>query len=110
MEEKELKSLGIETWGKGSRRTRGKASKLELIGEISALTNSKSLDIGNLTLADLKIVLTAAKEHKTIKEECPSGRFKKPYIDSLKPIMPRVENLEKLSVNSLKELIGAFHA
>jgi hypothetical protein len=103
------KTAGIETWGGGSNRTRGKASKLDIITMIGQETHTKALDIGNLNLSDLNKILKVAKSHKElIESEMPKGRLKHPYIQSLEKIFPTVKNLSKLSVSSLQELLGAF--
>jgi len=101
-------TLGIETWSGGNRRTRGKASKLDIITQISLETKTKSLDIGNLNLGDLTKILKVACKHETLQVVMPTGRLKSPYVDTLQGILPTVKNLDKLSILSLQALLGAF--
>jgi|TARA_R110000744_G_scaffold158870_1_gene274923 hypothetical protein len=98
----------IETWGKGCRRLRGKASKLEIITTISEETSTKVLDIGGLTISDLNKILKTAKEHTKFSKEMPTGRLKQPYIKILNSIFPEVTAFDKLPVASLQSLLGAF--
>lgn len=101
-------TVGIETWGGGSRKQKSKPSKLSLVREISELTKVSSLDITALCIADISKILTVAKQGTTIKIEVPTGRYKKPYIEVLEGIFPNI-SLTNLPVASLKELIGAFN-
>jgi|TARA_B110000908_G_scaffold115269_1_gene135170 hypothetical protein len=98
----------IETWGKGCRRLRGKASKLEIITTISRETSAKVLDIGGLNISDLNKILKTAKQHKKLAKAMPTGRLKQPYIDILNIIFPEVKTFDKLPVASLQSLLGAF--
>ena len=104
----ENKTIGIETWGGGSRRTKSRTSKLSLVSSISTLTGAKSLDITTLSITELKQVLVAVKAGKCIEDPIPTGRLKAPYISMLDTLAPTV-NFNKLSVQALQELIGAFH-
>lgn len=101
-------AIGIETWGSGNRKTRGKASKLDMIRDISKETNTKALDIGVLNLKDLTVILKAAKEHSRLAGEIPQGNRKDPYLERLGLLFPNMTNLKKLPVASLKALVGAF--
>ncbi len=101
-------TIVIETWGGGSRRTKRRASKLELVTEISKITGKKSLDITGLTISDLESILQVANENTRLSENAPSSRFKQPYINILEAIFPTVK-LDKLPVAALKELLGAFN-
>lgn len=107
MENNNTTTLGIETWGGGNRKQKRKASKLELVTEISRLKSTKSLDIMGLSIRELEHILSVAKTANTIIGEIPVGRFKKPYILALSGIFPTV-SLDKLSVAALRELLGAF--
>lgn len=102
-------TAGIETWGKGARRVRGKASKQDLIKEISNLTGTKVLDIYALNLKDLKDVLKVVESGKVISVEVlPEGRFKSPYLEVLESVLPNTPNLQKLPVSSLGCLVEAL--
>ena len=108
MEDKSLKTLGIETWGGGSRSRKAKQSKISILTALSKKTGTKSLDIGVLNINELlHIASKVGSVHIT--EEVPSSRLKKPYVEILQHHFPKAD-LTKLSVSSLKELIGAFHA
>ena len=102
-------TVGIETWGGGSTKTKGKSSKLDIITLIAKETRAKALDLSNLNVADLTKILKVAKRHKHPKVLVPGGRLKKPYIDSLDVILPNMGNLTKLSVSSLKNLLEALN-
>ena len=102
-------TIGIETWGSGSSKTRGKASKLDIITQIAKETRVKTLDLSNLNVSDLAKILKVAKGHKHKKVVVPEGRLKKPYIDSLEKILPNMRNLSKLPVSSLKNLMEALN-
>lgn len=101
-------AIGIETWGSGNSKTRGKQSKLDIITNISVCTKTKDLDIFRLNLIDLNKILRVAKSHKTLHMSMPLGRLKKPYLEPLVQLFPTVKNLDKLPVSSLKSLLGAF--
>jgi len=104
----EGKLVGIETWGGGNRRTKGKASKLDIIREISEKTNTKALDISALNLSDLRIILNLANTDTRLAGEAPTGRYKRDYIPVLETIFPKVKNFNKLPLSSLRTLLGAF--
>lgn len=102
-------AAGIETWGGGSKRIRFRRSKQEVITEISTRQGVKSLDLYPLTLKELDIILSAASTEKWINiYEIPSGAFKIPLLNILSPTFPDV-GLEKLTLSTLRELIGAFN-
>jgi hypothetical protein len=101
-------TIGIETWGGGSKKYRGKLSKLEVIRAISQKRQVKVLDISAMNLKDLNFIL---QELDTIvKADIPvvTGRSKAPYIAELVKVFPKVDSFNKLSVESLKQLIGAL--
>lgn len=102
------KTIGIETWGGGSRKQKAKSSKLALVTQISIITETKSLDITNLSIKELEAILEVANSATKLCENIPVSRFKKPYLTLLATIFPTV-HLDKLSVSSLKELLGAFN-
>lgn len=97
-------TAGIETWGIKSKR-----SKLDIITQIAKETRIKTLDISNLSLSDLARILRVVKVHKHKKIVVPTGRLKKPYIESIHSVLPTVDNLSKLSVASLKSLMEALN-
>lgn len=98
----------IETWGGGNRRTRGKASKLDIIRDISNETHTKSLDIGTLNISDLKAILIVVRKDGRIQDSIPDSKLKAPYLDALNNLLPKIPNLRKLTVASLKALTGAL--
>ena len=102
-----VNTIGINTWGTASKN-RGKASKQDLITQIGSLTNTKSLDIGSLNLAELTKILKVAKSSQRLDGDVPTGRLKQPYLQDLQGLFKGVK-LEKLSVNSLQQLSKAFH-
>ena len=102
------KTIGIETWGGGNRKQKTKPSKLDLVTEISSLTEVKSLDITALSISDLEIVLARAREQVKLHISLPTGRLKKPYISALEVLFPNL-SLNKLPVAALRELLGAFN-
>ena len=104
----ENKNIGIETWGGGSRSQKAKPSKLSLVTKISSATNTKSLDITNLSIKELQSILKLATSGVKVPKVAITSRLKKPYIAVLEPIMPDIQ-LSKLSVSALQELIGAFN-
>lgn len=102
-----INTIGINTWGTASKN-RGKASKQELITQIGTLTNSTRLDISSLNLAELTKILKVARSSQRLDGDVPTGRLKQPYLTELQTLFKGVK-LEKLSVNSLKQLTTAFH-
>jgi hypothetical protein len=106
--EKPSTTVGIETWGGGSSRTRGKPSKLDLIRAISIETGAKTLDIGTLSLVELNKILRVAKTHTKVSTNMPISSFKEAYLIHLRSLFPTVTSLNKLSVASLQDLLGAF--
>lgn len=104
----ESSSLGIETWGGGNRKQKRKSSKLSIITRIGKLTQSKSLDITALSIADLEDILNKAETEQKISVLVPTSRLKRPYIQLLTELFPKVA-LDKLPVSALKELLHAFN-
>lgn len=100
-------TLGIGTWGKGSRRNRKNPRKTDLILEIAEIARVTQLDINPLALKDLKAILKLMKENKTVLDS-PQGRFKAPYITEIHKVAPSL-SLSKLSVDGLAHLIGAIN-
>lgn len=101
-------TLGIGTWGSGNRKTRGKLGKEDLIKKICSVSDVKTLDISVLSLKDLKTILKELPNIPKQEHKIPDSRFKLPFIEVLTPYFPEVA-LSKLSVSSLKELIGAVN-
>jgi hypothetical protein len=101
-------TIGIETWGGGSRKYKGKLSKLEIIRAISRKRHVKVLDISAMNLKDLNFILKELDSFKAPDIPVITGRSKAPYIAELIKVFPTVESFNKLSVESLKQLIGAL--
>jgi hypothetical protein len=100
-------SLGIETWGGGNRKQKRKPSKLAIITKISKITKAKSLDLTALSVADLETILEKATQEARIEDYVPFSRFKKPYVEVLSQLFPRV-SLGTLPLGALRELLDAF--
>jgi hypothetical protein len=97
-----IAALGIGNWGT-------KNTKYALIKSICSYTNTKSLDIGVLSIKDLTQVKKSMDTLVCSKLlVLPNSRSKAPYIELLVPYLPKV-SLIKLSVSSLKELIGIIN-
>lgn len=95
-----IAALGIGNWNT-------KNTKYSIIRNICSDTNTKSLDIGVLSIKDLN-KLKKCIENIFCGEDLlvvPNSRTKAPYIELLQPYLIGV-SLSKLSVTSLKELIG----
>lgn len=100
--------IGINTWGGGNRKTRGKESKLDLIIRISKKLNVKILDLNALNIKDLKSLLQRIQNIEVWHEMViPNSRTKRPYLDELDITFPNIQSMSKLSVASLQALMGA---
>jgi hypothetical protein len=94
-----IAALGIGNWGT-------KNTKHAIVRDICAATHTKSLDIFILSIKDLTKVknsISKLKSHPYLVS--PNSRTKAPYIALLEPYIPGIA-FNKLSISSLKELIG----
>jgi hypothetical protein len=95
-----IAALGIGNWNT-------KNTKYSIIQNICFNTNTKSLDIGVLSIKELNKLKKCIQNisYSTDLLVVPNSRTKAPYVELLQPYLVGI-SLSKLSVTSLKELIG----
>lgn len=91
----------IETWGLNRRELRGKLSKHNLLQILASKLDTKQLDLGTMSVKDLRAMAEMDKPTKINTDHC---KTKTEFITELKKAYPRVVQFEKASLTGLKDL------